>query len=239
MGRAATPGIRGAVVSGLLALTCPAAFAAAGTQDTEIFTGTYLMQVAASLIFVLGCLFGLLYVLKRMNGVAMTNRKGIQVLASVKVGTREKILLLEAGDVEGAAFWFALLADATGHPRIADRAAGLLGRIRVGSHDPQAVRSLLERGARVADPICMMSLGAGLTSGVFGPPEPPDLVSGARWLIRAHAAGVTGAISELQTLATSLDAAQPGLGFQVLVDGELLAGGTGALARRLLDGADG
>ncbi len=98
MGRAATAGIRGAVVSGLLALTCPAAFAAAGTQDTEIFTGTYLMQVAASLIFVLGCLFGLLYVLKRMNGVAMTNRKGIQVLASVKVGTREKILLLEAGD---------------------------------------------------------------------------------------------------------------------------------------------
>lgn len=144
-------------------------------------------------------------------------------------------LLLEAGDVEGAEFWFGLLADTTEQLRIADQAAGLLGRVRVGNHEPAVVRALLERGARVRDPICMMSLGAGLTSGVFGPPEPPDLVSGARWLIKAHAAGVTGAINELQTLAASLDAAEPGLGFQVLVEGEMLAGGTGALARKLLD----
>ena len=98
MARAATAGIYTAAVGGLLALACPVAAAASGTQDADIFTGTYLLQVAASLIFVLGCLFGLLFLLKRMNGGAMSSRKGIQVLSSVKVGTREKILLLEAGD---------------------------------------------------------------------------------------------------------------------------------------------
>jgi len=82
----------------LLALACPAVLAAPDAQDTGILTGRYLLQVAASLVFVLGCLLGLLYLLKRMNGVAMTNRKGIQVLASVKVGTREKVVLLEAGE---------------------------------------------------------------------------------------------------------------------------------------------
>ncbi|NND67645.1 MAG: flagellar biosynthetic protein FliO [Halioglobus sp.] len=82
----------------LLAVVCPAVLAAPGAQDPGIFTGRYLLQVAASLVFVLACLVGLLHLLRRMNGVAVTNRKGIQVLASVKVGTREKILLLEAGD---------------------------------------------------------------------------------------------------------------------------------------------
>jgi len=76
---------------------CPPAIAS-GVQETDILSAEYLMQVGASLIFVLCCLFGLLYVLKRMNGGAITQRKGIQVLASVKVGTREKVLLVEAGD---------------------------------------------------------------------------------------------------------------------------------------------
>lgn len=81
----------------LLSAACPDALAASGVQDTEILSGRYLLQVGASLVLVLGCLLGLLHVLKRMNGVAMTGHKRIQVLASVKVGTREKILLLEAG----------------------------------------------------------------------------------------------------------------------------------------------
>lgn len=144
-------------------------------------------------------------------------------------------LLLEAGDVEGASFWFALLADGEQGSLISDRAAGMLGRVRVGSAEPAAVHSLLERGAAVADPICMMTLGAGLTAGVFGPPEPADLVSGARWLIKAHASGVTGAVSELQQLIASLDQAEPGLGFQIVLDGEMLAGGTGALALKILE----
>lgn len=82
----------------LLALASPAVLAAPGAQDAGILTGRYLLQVAASLVFVLGCLLGVLHLLKRMNGGAMVNRKAIQVLASVKVGTREKVVLLEAGD---------------------------------------------------------------------------------------------------------------------------------------------
>lgn len=82
----------------LCTVACATALAAPGAQDADIFTGRYLLQVAASLIFVLGCLLGVLYLLKRMNGGAVTNRKGLQVLASMKVGTREKIVLLRAGE---------------------------------------------------------------------------------------------------------------------------------------------
>ena len=85
------------VTAVMLVAVCPAALSAPGVQEAGVFSGRYLLQVFLSLVFVLGCLMGLLYLLKRVNGVAASNRKGIQVLSTVKVGTREKILLLEAG----------------------------------------------------------------------------------------------------------------------------------------------
>lgn len=77
----------------LLAALCPVAASAA----PAVFDGRYLLQVAGSLLLVLGALLGVLYLLKRMNGLPVAERKGVRVLASLKVGTREKVLLLEAG----------------------------------------------------------------------------------------------------------------------------------------------
>lgn len=71
--------------------------AAPGAQSSPLFDGGYLLQVAGSLLLVLVALFGLLFLLKRMNGLPAIERKGIRMLASLKVGTREKVVLLEAG----------------------------------------------------------------------------------------------------------------------------------------------
>ncbi|MAT95208.1 MAG: flagellar biosynthetic protein FliO [Halioglobus sp.] len=88
----------GVATAVLLAAACPVALSAPGVQEAGVFNARYLMQVFVSLLFVLACLLGLLYLLKRLHGGTASARQGIQVLASVKVGAREKILLLEAGE---------------------------------------------------------------------------------------------------------------------------------------------
>lgn len=77
----------------------PHSFALADdAKPLEMFDTAYLIQVFGSLLVVFGCLFGLVFFLKKMNGLPTTDRKLIQVLGSVKVGSREKIVLLRAGE---------------------------------------------------------------------------------------------------------------------------------------------
>lgn len=65
---------------------------------TEIFSAAYLVQVAGSLLLVFGCLFGLVFVMKKLNGVPVGDRKSLRIVSSVKVGNREKIMLLDTGE---------------------------------------------------------------------------------------------------------------------------------------------
>lgn len=91
---------------------CSGAVAAATPAERpEIFDTGYLVQVFGSLLFVFACLFGLAFLFKKINGVPMIDRKSIQVLGSVKVGSREKILLVNAGNQQ------LLLGVATGSVR--------------------------------------------------------------------------------------------------------------------------
>ena len=90
-------GKRGGLIVLAAAVSPAAALAAPGAQEAGIFDARYLLQVAGSLLLVLGCLMGLLFVLKRMNGIPDTDRKALRILGSLKVGTREKVVLLEAG----------------------------------------------------------------------------------------------------------------------------------------------
>jgi flagellar protein FliO/FliZ len=71
---------------------------AADKATAEIFDGGYLLQVFGALLLVFACLFGLMFVLKKVNGMPLHNKGLIQVLGSAKVGTREKIVLLRAGE---------------------------------------------------------------------------------------------------------------------------------------------
>ena len=73
-------------------------YADTGDQaPTELFDPAYLMRVFGSLLLVFACLFGLMFLLRKMNGVPAIDRKVIRVLGSVKLGSREKIALIEAG----------------------------------------------------------------------------------------------------------------------------------------------
>lgn len=72
--------------------------AGADSARTEIFDSAYLMQVIGSLLLVFGCLFGLAFVMKKMGGVPTGDRKSLRVIGSVKVGSREKIVLLDTGE---------------------------------------------------------------------------------------------------------------------------------------------
>ncbi|MFT4518757.1 MAG: flagellar protein FliO/FliZ [Halioglobus sp.] len=85
----------------LFALALQSGGALAAANDVEphaIFNTSYMIQVAGSLILVFGCLFGLVFLLKKLNGVPVSDRKAIRVLSSIKVGSRERIMLVEAGE---------------------------------------------------------------------------------------------------------------------------------------------
>jgi flagellar protein FliO/FliZ len=73
------------------------ALAATGSSAPQLFTGAYLVQVLGSLLLVFLCLFAVVYLLRRFNRVGSVQGMPLRVLGSASVGTREKIVLVEAG----------------------------------------------------------------------------------------------------------------------------------------------
>ncbi len=67
------------------------------TTPPELFSASYLAQVLGSLLLVFVCLFGVVYLLRRFNGVRVGQGSVLRVLGSANVGQREKIVLIEAG----------------------------------------------------------------------------------------------------------------------------------------------
>ena len=63
----------------------------------ELFSAGYLAQVLGSLVLVFVCLFAVVYVLRRFNGVRIGPGTPLRVLGSASVGQREKVVLIEAG----------------------------------------------------------------------------------------------------------------------------------------------
>jgi len=64
----------------------------------DIFNTAYLFQVFGSLLLVFGCIFGLIFLLKKMNGVPSNQNTPVRILGVTRIGAREKILLIEAGN---------------------------------------------------------------------------------------------------------------------------------------------
>lgn len=91
------------LLSGLILISTasgPAFAVVAEREAPEIFDTAYLFQVFGSLVLVFGCMFGLAFLMRKFNGMPMNDRKVIQIIGSAKVGTREKIVLLKAGELE-------------------------------------------------------------------------------------------------------------------------------------------
>lgn len=84
----------------LLSILC----AGVNAQETSVATpilanqGTYLVQVFVGLIFVIGLIFSMGWLLKRMGQGTIGGGQHLKVLASLSLGTREKIALIQVGD---------------------------------------------------------------------------------------------------------------------------------------------
>jgi len=87
-------------LTGISLLLCAPVQAAAAADNgpPAVFGPAYLVQVIGSLALVLACLFGLLWLMRRMGGVPAGDQQSLRVKSSMRVGSREKILLLEIGD---------------------------------------------------------------------------------------------------------------------------------------------
>ena len=68
------------------------------SSTPEILSGAYLLQVFASLAVVIGLLVGVLWLMRRFNGVGRSASGQLQVIASVNLGQRERAVLVAAGD---------------------------------------------------------------------------------------------------------------------------------------------
>jgi len=63
----------------------------------EFFSAGYLLQVFLSLAVVIGLLFAVLWMLRRMNGPGRGAAGQLRVLTSVSLGQRERAVLISAG----------------------------------------------------------------------------------------------------------------------------------------------
>lgn len=66
----------------------------------DFFSGTYLLQVFGSLVVVIGLMFGVLWALRKFNGVGTGVGGQLKVVASVGLGQREKAVLVNAGNTQ-------------------------------------------------------------------------------------------------------------------------------------------
>ncbi|MDP3293959.1 MAG: flagellar biosynthetic protein FliO [Nevskia sp.] len=73
--------------------------AAEATMTSTALTGTLpgLGQTALSLIVVLGLIFALAWLLKRVQGVRLGGPANLRIHAGLQVGPKEKVLMIEAG----------------------------------------------------------------------------------------------------------------------------------------------
>ncbi|GLO61549.1 flagellar protein [Vibrio sp. MACH09] len=77
-------------VFSLLFLSFPAL--AAGAPELDLLT------TLGSLLFVIAIIFAMAWLLKRMRLPAMGNQKGLSVIRQVAVGTKERIVVVQAGE---------------------------------------------------------------------------------------------------------------------------------------------
>ncbi|EGU31513.1 flagellar biosynthetic protein FliO [Vibrio scophthalmi] len=77
-----------------LLLLSPTAFGAPAAPSSQFDWAT----TFGSLLFVIALILLLAWMLKRMRVPTMTNQKGLNVVRQVAVGTRERIIIVQAGE---------------------------------------------------------------------------------------------------------------------------------------------
>lgn len=73
-------------------------YGAEAVASKDLLSAGYFFQVFGSLLLVLGLVFGLLFLLRKINGLPSGSKATIRVLGSVRLGSREKMILVQAGE---------------------------------------------------------------------------------------------------------------------------------------------
>lgn len=82
----------------LAAVTLTLAPAVALAADGGASPAAQLVRLVGGLVLVIATVFVLSRVLPRFGGAALTGQRGFRVLASLPVGQRERVVLMEVGD---------------------------------------------------------------------------------------------------------------------------------------------
>ncbi len=128
-------------VLSLMATTPVAAADATHSGAGQIFDSAYVLQIIGSLILVLALIFVLLFYLKKLNGGVLNSGALIRVLASVKIGARERVVLIEAGGQQ------LLLGVAAGGVRTLHTFDTPLTDVTAGDTETSDFSSILRRAA--------------------------------------------------------------------------------------------
>lgn len=89
------------LISGFALLFSPLAWASrsTSTENSSPFSWGAMLQLFAALVFVLIVFFGVIWVLKRFQpGLASAQTGSLRVLASLPLGVRERLLLVQVGE---------------------------------------------------------------------------------------------------------------------------------------------
>lgn len=82
----------------LCSLLSSATSAANLNTMTPVITGADLLRLVGGLLVVIVVIILLSWFLKRLNGAKMVGSSGLKIVSCMSLGTREKIVLLNAGD---------------------------------------------------------------------------------------------------------------------------------------------
>ncbi len=85
-----------------LCLACAPAtlLAAAPMPVTDPIGPGSVLQLTLSLAAVVGAIFGLGWILRRLHGLPGSTHRALKVIATLPVGTRERIAIIQAGDTQ-------------------------------------------------------------------------------------------------------------------------------------------
>jgi flagellar protein FliO/FliZ len=74
--------------------------AAAPMPVTDPIGPGSVLQLTLSLAAVVGAIFGLGWILRRLHGLPGSTHRALKVIATLPVGTRERIAIIQAGDTQ-------------------------------------------------------------------------------------------------------------------------------------------
>jgi flagellar protein FliO/FliZ len=93
--------MRARLLTALLLLGLPfAALAQPAVPATEPVGAGNLLQLTLSLAAVVAAIFGVGWLFRRMQGLPGSTHRALRVIATLPVGTRERIAIIQAGDTQ-------------------------------------------------------------------------------------------------------------------------------------------